>query len=1328
MTLTYAYHFRHLVPALAALMAPALVALTSVGASAVDWPTSYAQYNLAWDGGEMPKPTTYPSAVSWRSYNSNFSANGWYTCTVTINNDSAIIGTVMLRNPANGTWTDLGVPGSGFPFKYDKMDMQVNNLGTVAITVQDVSINPSGKEVMAYRRVGDSAWTAPTGTTRISQAWKLEYNGNRFLAGRAPSDVATYPEAGYWNTDGSFTNLQSVLGGVAGNLEAISGTKGWGDWGSTADLSANTFHFSVLSGIGTGSVTATEVLYMGTPAITKTVPLPQGGTVAINNVHDVAFVGDYAYINSHPDPTADDPAFSIKIPLTTIATDWSGAVAIPRPRPGDASMNFRGANTSGVVVGVASPFLFGTTTRDTANQIAFVYSPTSGTVLFSTLTGDVGYSLNHLNEIAEDGAMTSGPNLYVPVPTVNLTGIDTTVGPSDTTATVRLTRPTGTLGSTLVPLTCNLTIPVGVTVSDSTPTIPVGQVSIDVTVTILNTVYGSKTISLALPTIPGGNYYNQAGNAYNRGSNQNVVITNANVPSNPTPTLTRSGSGVTASPVPLSVSFDEAVNGFDVSDITVSTGTLSLFAGSSTSYSFTWTPPVSGTGSASVSIPAAAANAVDDAATSLASNTITISYDTQAPTVSIPDLASGSDLGTSSTDDLTGDNTPTFTGTAEADATVSLFVDAVLKGTAVATGGSWSITSSTLTDGAHNVTASAQDAAGNSSAVSSALAITIDTVVAVAITTSPASTVTTGTPTWSGTCDADATIAVTEGSTNLGAATVSGGTWSFTPASALADGNHTLVFTATDAAGAIATATASAVLVDAVGPVVALAGSDLIGKAGESIELTATYSDAGSGVASISLVDITGLTVTPSGTASATVVVSGSGIATRTITLTGLTGDGTLVINVNAGTALDGSALAATASNSVTVTVDSTVPADPTMTLANASNSGSTADLLTNVVRPIVNGVTDSGTTVTIREGSTVLGTATVLSTAWTFTPTTDLVGQGLHTLTATATDAAGNASAATALGVTIDTQITIAVTAASITTSSSSPTFSGTTDANETVTITGTGFTTISTTANGAGVWSVAGSGIAAGTYALTVTASDAAANSASTSLSLTIDQTAPTAPTTSASVLTNDTTPTLSGTAESGATITIAQGATVLGTATATGGNWTFTLTAPLVEGATTLTITATDSVGNVSTATTVTVTIDVTAPGLPTAVAPGTVTTATPTLTGTAEAGATVVIKEGATVLATVTANGSGAWTATLSTLANGLHTLAITAQDAAGNISAATAATVTVNVPAGSSSGSSSSSSGGCGLGSGTSASLLLFMSGLMFLRRRRKESV
>src|SRR5262249_14548218 len=48
-------------------------------------------------------------------------------------------------------------------------------------------------------------------------------------------------------------------------------------------------------------------------------------------------------------------------------------------------------------------------------------------------------------------------------------------------------------------------------------------------------------------------------------------------------------------------------------------------------------------------------------------------------------------------------------------------------GTATAAGGNWSITSSTLSEGSHTVTAKATDPAGNISSGSSGLAVTIDT-------------------------------------------------------------------------------------------------------------------------------------------------------------------------------------------------------------------------------------------------------------------------------------------------------------------------------------------------------------------------------------------------------------------------------------------------------------------------------------------------------------------------------------------------------------------------------------------------------------------------
>ena len=95
-----------------------------------------------------------------------------------------------------------------------------------------------------------------------------------------------------------------------------------------------------------------------------------------------------------------------------------------------------------------------------------------------------------------------------------------------------------------------------------------------------------------------------------------------------------------------------------------------------------------------------------------------------------PDLDAASDLGQSSTDDLTADNTPTITVVAaEAGGTVTV--------TAAKTGSSnvsCSITSGnsctlgTLADGVWSLTAVHVDAAGNASTASSALSITIETV------------------------------------------------------------------------------------------------------------------------------------------------------------------------------------------------------------------------------------------------------------------------------------------------------------------------------------------------------------------------------------------------------------------------------------------------------------------------------------------------------------------------------------------------------------------------------------------------------------------------
>ena len=89
------------------------------------------------------------------------------------------------------------------------------------------------------------------------------------------------------------------------------------------------------------------------------------------------------------------------------------------------------------------------------------------------------------------------------------------------------------------------------------------------------------------------------------------------------------------------------------------------------------------------------------------------------------------DTGSSATDDITNDDTPTFQGLAMAGSTVELFADGVLQGSASGDGATpWSVTvpgGSPLSDDDYSVTATATDLAGNTSGASSSLGITIDT-------------------------------------------------------------------------------------------------------------------------------------------------------------------------------------------------------------------------------------------------------------------------------------------------------------------------------------------------------------------------------------------------------------------------------------------------------------------------------------------------------------------------------------------------------------------------------------------------------------------------
>ena len=116
-----------------------------------------------------------------------------------------------------------------------------------------------------------------------------------------------------------------------------------------------------------------------------------------------------------------------------------------------------------------------------------------------------------------------------------------------------------------------------------------------------------------------------------------------------------------------------------------------------------------------------------------------MTIDTTAPVA--PTITSFSTDSGVAGDHITNDNTLTLTGTAEAGSTVKIYDGATLLNSVTASGtGAWSYTTAALADGAHSLTATATDAAGNTGAASTALCVTIDTTAPVAPTIASFST------------------------------------------------------------------------------------------------------------------------------------------------------------------------------------------------------------------------------------------------------------------------------------------------------------------------------------------------------------------------------------------------------------------------------------------------------------------------------------------------------------------------------------------------------------------------------------------------------------
>ncbi|MDP7014778.1 MAG: Ig-like domain-containing protein [Pirellulaceae bacterium] len=279
-----------------------------------------------------------------------------------------------------------------------------------------------------------------------------------------------------------------------------------------------------------------------------------------------------------------------------------------------------------------------------------------------------------------------------------------------------------------------------------------------------------------------------------------------------------------------------------------------------------------------------------------------------------PDLDGGSDSGSSDTDAYTNVTLPSFSGTAEAGSTVDLFSNlagALGTATAHAITGAWSIVSSVnLADSVHQITATATDAAGNTSASSNATSVTIDTIappvpgtpdLAAASDTGPSSiddNTSDNTPTLSGGAEANAIVELFAGAASVGQ-TVSNGAWVLTTGS-INDGNHLFTAVATDVAGNLSgSSTALAVVIDTVSPdvTVDLAVGQLDPASSSPINFAVAFTEP--------ILGFDSADVTIGGSAGATTAaVTGAG-STYNVAVSGMTQGGSVTLDIGAGVAND---------------------------------------------------------------------------------------------------------------------------------------------------------------------------------------------------------------------------------------------------------------------------------------------------------------------------------------------------------------------------------------------------------------------------------------
>ena len=544
-----------------------------------------------------------------------------------------------------------------------------------------------------------------------------------------------------------------------------------------------------------------------------------------------------------------------------------------------------------------------------------------------------------------------------------------------------------------------------------------------------------------------------------------------------TPTASATGANVTVSWAATTLANGQPVSGYRVKRYDASTSAaqpvLAGCTGTLTTTSCVEAGVPDGSWRYSVT-PVLAANW--QGAESAKSATVTI--DTTAPAAPVFTGIS-SDTGGSATDRITSTASQTLTGTAEAGSTVTVRRGATVLGTVTANGsGVFNLGPVTLTAGANTFTATATDVAGNTSVASASFVVTLDTVEPFSVVISPSDSAWHTSGTWTVTAnDALSGVAQVSYRVDAGAfANLAASNGAPVSPPALSEGVHTVYAYATDLAGKTTSATpvSATVKVDTTKPTAAITLAPT-GSGGWRLSGSAsiTGSDATSGVDHVEYQIDSGSLVTIASGATFTVPDGTHSITYRAVDVAGNVGDNVTVSGVK---------------------VDSVKPQ------STVSPASSTAWRNSSTVTLSATDVTSGVASI----GYKLDGAATYTTYSGPLT-----LADGTHTLVFRAVDAAGNVEADTTATIKVDTQLP---TAAIAQTGSGQPTVTGTDQAAL------SGVASVSYRVGGTGAYTtVAGTSttlnLPTGTQTVWRYATDNAGNqSTPVSSSVTVDATGPT------------------------------------------------------------------------------------------------------------------------------------------------------------------------------------------------------------------------